>query len=226
MNIAIIPARKGSKRIKNKNFKIFFNKPMIYWTINKLKKSNLFKSIIISSNSKKILQYARKNGCDILIKRPENLSDDKTSTIETIKHAIKKLNLNTKKNIRIFCVYPCNPLLQLPDLKQSINKLKKNSNKFIFPVAISQSHKNNLIFLNKSKNVKYIKSFNYSSNREKNYLDAGQFYLANLQTWKKFSNIHKNGHCLEIPEWRAVDINYPSDWKKAEAIFRYLNHVS
>ena len=69
---------------------------MIYWTINKLKRSNLFKLIIISSNSKKILKYAKKKGCDIL-KRPENLSDDKTSTIETIKHALKKLNLNSKK---------------------------------------------------------------------------------------------------------------------------------
>ncbi len=225
MNIAIIPARKGSKRIKNKNLKLFLNKPMIYWTINKLKRSNLFKLIIISSNSKKILKYAKKKGCDIL-KRPENLSDDKTSTIETIKHALKKLNLNSKKNIRVFCVYPCNPVLQLADLKKSINKLKKNHNKFIFPVANSQNCKNNRIFLNKSKNVKSVKSYNNSSQQEKIYSDAGQFYLANLKTWKRFSNIHKNGHCIEIPEWRAVDINYPSDWKKAEIVFRYLNHVS
>ena len=62
--------------------------------------------------------------------------------------------------------------------------------------------------------------------KKKYFFDAGQFYLANLSTWKKFSNIHKNGHCIKIPEWRTVDINYPSDWKKAEAIFRYLNNVS
>ena len=123
-------------------------------------------------------------------------------------------------------MYPCNPLLQVTDIKKSINKLKKNKNKFIFPVAVSSNYMTNSIFLNKSKNVKYVKGYNNSSQKEKNYLDAGQFYLANLKTWKKFSNIHKNGCCIEIPEWRAVDINYPSDWKKAEAIFRYLNHVS
>jgi CMP-N-acetylneuraminic acid synthetase len=41
-----------------------------------------------------------------------------------------------------------------------------------------------------------------------------------------YSNIHKNGVCLEIPEWRAVDINYISDWKKAEIIFSYLSNLS
>ena len=80
---------------------------------------------------------------------------------------------------------------------------------------------NNLIVLNKSNNVKYVKNY-----LKKYYFDSGQFYLANLKTWKKFSNIHKNGHCIKIPEWRTVDINYPSDWRKAEAIFRYLNNVS
>ena len=55
MNIAIIPARIGSKRIKNKNVKLFYNKPIIYWTIKILKKSQLFKSIVVTSNSEKIL---------------------------------------------------------------------------------------------------------------------------------------------------------------------------
>ena len=226
MNIAIIPARKGSKRIKNKNIKNFLNKPIIYWTINKLKKSKLFKSIVVTTDSKKILEYSKRNGCDVLIKRPKNLSDDKTSTHATIKHALKTMNLDEKKNIRIFCVYPCNPLLQITDLKKAINKHKKNKNKFIFPVAVDSNYMSNSIFLNKSKNVKFVESSKKFFNKKQNYFDTGQFYLADLKTWKKFSSIHKNGSCIEIPEWRAVDINYPNDWKKAEAIFRYLNHVS
>ena len=68
MNIAIIPARQGSKRIKNKNIKLFFKKPIIYHTIRILKESKIFDHIIITSDSNKILNYCKKQGCDILIK--------------------------------------------------------------------------------------------------------------------------------------------------------------
>ena len=56
MNIAIIPARGGSKRIKNKNIKIFDGKPIIYWTIIKLMKTRLFNKIYVSTDSKIIKQ--------------------------------------------------------------------------------------------------------------------------------------------------------------------------
>ena len=186
------------------------------------KEANLFKFIAVTSDSNKILKYSKKYGSDILIKRPKNLSDQKSSTHSAIKHAIQCLNLKPKTTINIFCVYPCNPLLQITDLKKSLLELRKNKNKFIFPVSSISNHMNNLIVLNKSNNVKYVKNYL----KKKYYFDSGQFYLANLKTWKKFSNIHKNGHCIKIPEWRTVDINYPSDWRKAEAIFRYLNNVS
>ena len=51
---AIIPARGGSKRIKRKNIKNFNGRPMIYWTLKKIKKSGLFKKIIVSTEDKEI----------------------------------------------------------------------------------------------------------------------------------------------------------------------------
>ena len=58
--VAIIPARKGSKGIKNKNFKKFNNKPLIYWTLRAAKKSKFIDKIIVSTDSKKIQFYAKK----------------------------------------------------------------------------------------------------------------------------------------------------------------------
>ena len=55
--LAIIPARSGSKRIKNKNLKLFYGKPLIYYSIKALKESNIFSKIHISSDSSKILDY-------------------------------------------------------------------------------------------------------------------------------------------------------------------------
>ena len=58
--LAIIPARGGSKRIKNKNLKLFYGKPLIYYSIKALKDSNIFSKIHISSDSSKILNYSNK----------------------------------------------------------------------------------------------------------------------------------------------------------------------
>ena len=60
MNIAIIPARIGSKRIFQKNIKKFHGKPILLWTIEKIIKSNIFDKIIVSSNSEKVLKIVEK----------------------------------------------------------------------------------------------------------------------------------------------------------------------
>ena len=58
--LAIIPARGGSKRIKNKNLKNFHGKPLIYYSITAAKNSKIFDKIHVSSDSKKILKYSEK----------------------------------------------------------------------------------------------------------------------------------------------------------------------
>ena len=89
--IAIIPARSGSKRIKNKNIKLFNNKPIIYYPIKIAKKSRLFKKIIVTTNSIKIKKIALKSGADDVVIRPKNLSNGK-SLIE--KKIISQVKLN------------------------------------------------------------------------------------------------------------------------------------
>ena len=157
MNIAIIPSRKGSKRIKNKNIKLFFNRPILYWTIKKLKASKLFDHIIVTSDCNKILELSKSFGADIVIKRPNNLSNDSATTHMAINHALQVLNFNLKKNDHIFCVYPCNPLLQISDILKSIRLLNNNNNKYIFPVAENKCIKQYSFFLNKYNQVKFNK---------------------------------------------------------------------
>ena len=75
MNVAIIPARSGSKRIKNKNIKLFFGKPIIIYVIKLLIKSKIFDKIIVSTDSNKIAKICAKSGAEILFKRPKSLAD-------------------------------------------------------------------------------------------------------------------------------------------------------
>ena len=75
MNIAIIPARGGSKRIKKKNIKIFFNKPILHYTFDIIKKSKLFSKIILSTDDKEIAKVAKKIGFEIILKRSKKIQD-------------------------------------------------------------------------------------------------------------------------------------------------------
>ena len=63
--VAFIPAKTNSKRLINKNFKKFYNKPLIYWTISEAKKTKLFNNIIVSTEDYKKFNYLRKQGVEI-----------------------------------------------------------------------------------------------------------------------------------------------------------------
>ena len=84
MNICIIPARIGSKRIKEKNIRSFLGKPMIEYAIEVAKKSELFEKIIVSTDSEKVKNIALNSGADVPFLRPQNLSEDWTPTIPVI----------------------------------------------------------------------------------------------------------------------------------------------
>ena len=229
MNIAIIPARSGSKRIKSKNIKNFFNKPIIFWTIKELKKSNLFDHIVTTSDSEKFLSIAKKSGSSILSKRSKSLSNDSTSTIRVIKSVILNIKKKFKiEDLNVCCVYPCNPLLLKIDLRGAFKKMIKNNDKFI--IAVSEVKKIDKTFLmNKKKEIilsnNNIRRINKNSNNmKKTYYENGQFCFANSNVWLKSKAIHKKALGYEIPSWRSVDIDEINDWKKSEIIFKIIKN--
>jgi len=225
INIAIIPARIGSKRIKKKNIKLFVNKPIIQKTFEIIKKSKLFKEIILSSDSNKILQLGRKIGFTKLIKRPKKLSGDYTGTDEVIRHSIKILK-NNNNFLNVCCIYPCNPFLQISDLKKAFQLIKKNKKKFLLTIS-KYSHPTERAFFFNQKNNK-IEFINPKFSRYRTqdiadkYFDAGQFYLASQEAWLKKKMIDRIG--IRIPNWRVVDIDTIEDWKRAEIFYRFLKN--
>ena len=220
-NIAIVPARIGSKRIKNKNIKLFFSKPIIKWTLDILKKSNIFDKIILTSDSNKILKIGKLAGFDILIKRPKELGKDFVSTKAVMKHAIHFLEENfLLKNV--CCVYPCNPFILIKDLKTALRYILTDGTSYVFPItnyshpidrALKFNTQNNMIkFINKKsikKRTQDLKTY---------YFDTGQFYFSSKKVW--LSKIKPKLIGLPIPNWRVVDIDTIDDWKRAELIFK------
>ena len=100
--IALIPARSGSERVKNKNIKILKNLPLIAYTIRSAINSKIFDKIIVSTDSKKYSNISKKFGADVPFLRPKKISKSNSTDYEWVNFTIKKLLKIEKKNIHIF----------------------------------------------------------------------------------------------------------------------------
>lgn len=223
VNIAIIPARYGSKRLKNKNIKIFYKKPIIQWTFEILNKSNIFSHIIVSTESKKIIEVCKKIGIKKFINRPKKLSGDFVGTQEVIEHSIneasKKIHFDN-----VCCVYPCNPFLKVSNLKKALKLVKRNRNYFIQTISKFRHPPEQSFKIDKNGELKPIKKNNHlkmTQTFEPKYHDLGQFYFASKNTWLKKNKKVKIG--LELSLWETLDIDYKEDWEFAKLLFKINN---
>ena len=114
-SICLIPARKGSKRIKNKNIKSFFGKPIIFYSIKVAKSTNLFKEIYVSTDSKKIQKISIQYGAVCKSLRKKNLATDQSKTFNVIKDFVKQLKDPPEI---ICCLYPAAPFVKKTRLKE------------------------------------------------------------------------------------------------------------
>lgn len=226
MNIAIITARLGSKRIKNKNIKIFDNKPIIAFTIESAIKSNCFDKIIVSTNSLEIGNIAKKYGAEFPFIRPNNLATDNSPTSDVIIHAINSIKCTDETNICL--LYPASPFILAKDLIRGNNMLDKNNVDFIIAVTNYPHPIQRAFTINENKIIKVLHSKNMkirTQEFEPYYHDAGQFIWATAKTWINNIDIYSaNNMGLVIPSYRSYDIDSEDDWKRAEIMFKYLQY--
>lgn len=122
MNVAIIPARGGSKRIPRKNIRPFHGKPIIAYSIEAAKASGLFDRIVVSTDDTEIADVAIAHGAGLL-PRPPELADDETGTQEVTRHALEWLTEQWRHAGKVpgpfaCCIYATAPLLTADDLKR------------------------------------------------------------------------------------------------------------
>ncbi len=128
--VILIPARSASKRIKDKNLKLFNNFPLIYWTIKEAKKSKI-KDIYLSTDSKKIMEYGLSQGIKAPFLRPNSISDDKAQMIDVIKHFCDYVG-KTKFFKNIILLQPTSPLRSFEDINAAIDLfLSSNSDSLV-----------------------------------------------------------------------------------------------
>jgi len=218
MNIAIIIARLGSKRIKNKNIKFFFGKPVIAYSIINALNSKIFNRVIVSTESKKISNISKFFGAEVPFKRPKKLADNKTSTICVIQHAIKKLSL---KNIyiNICCIYPVAPLLSTKLLIKSYRKFKKLNADFLIPVLKKEKTSKRFFYINNKGFLRETKI-----KKKKLYQDSGQFYWGTNKSFLKYnSSFEGDSVPLNISKKNGIDVNTYKDWKQLTKLYNSRN---
>ena len=122
--LTFIPARAGSKGIKNKNMVAINKKPLIYYTLNVARKIGINTYPFISSDSKKIIKFSKKFGFKSGYVRPKSLSKDNSSLFPAITHGIRWMKENHGKSFdAVLLLQPTTPVRKLKELKLDINIL-------------------------------------------------------------------------------------------------------
>jgi pseudaminic acid cytidylyltransferase len=222
MNIAIIPARGGSKRIPRKNIKDFCGKPMIAYAISAAKESGLFDHIVVSTDDDEIAQISREYGAETPFVRPDELANDFTETVPVIVHAIEKcLGIGWALE-NVCCIYPNVPFIRIDDIRSALDLMNSKEANYCFPVTeFPSAIQRALNLLHTSRIQPFYPEFEHIRTQDllPAYYDAGQFYWGNFNTWLTEEKIHSNGLGYFIPKWRVVDIDTPDDWQRAELIY-------
>ena len=109
-NLAVIPARSGSKGIKDKNIRLLNNKPLMAYTIEAAKKSNIFQCIHVSTDSTKYAEIARQYGAEVPFLRSRELASDTAGTWDTVRFVLEQYANEDRYFDTVTVLQPTSPL--------------------------------------------------------------------------------------------------------------------
>lgn len=221
LNIAIIPARGGSKRIPRKNIRRFHGQPMIIWSIKAAQASGLFDRIIVSTDDLEIADVAKDAGAEVPFLRPDALSNDFATTGDVIKHALSALVAQGSVYRFACCLYATAPFVTPEAIRRGHDAMQGGAayafsvTEYAFPIqrALRRQGEGVEMF-----DPKY--ALTRAQDLEPAFHDAGQFYWGRCDAWAQALPIFAP-HSVPIPLPRhdVVDIDTEDDWVLAEKLF-------
>jgi len=220
MNIAIIPARGGSKRIPQKNIKLFFGKPLIAYSIETAMSSGIFDKVIVSTDCPQIKEIALNYGATVpFLRSPEN-SSDFASTADVIEEVLLDFRNKLNREVKSFCcIYPTSPLLKEESLRESQQKFISSDSSSLISICKFSNPIQRALEVSEGK-VKFCSpqyTFTRSQDLPPRYFDAGQFYWGRaIEFLKKPTMVTLDAVGFELYEMEVQDIDNPMDWEIAE----------
>lgn len=224
-NIAIIPARGGSKRIPRKNIKPFMGKPIIAYSIEAALQSRLFEEIMVSTDDDEIAEVARQYGAEVPFMRSAETSNDYAGTADVILEVLNMYKKQGREFDTVCCIYSTAPFVTSDRLIEAYSKLTDEID-FVFTcVAYSYPVQRSLhIVEGRICMVHPEYADSRSQDLEPIYHDAGQFYIARTASFIQEKTFWgKNTVGLILSELEVQDLDTQTDWTLAEMKYGLLH---
>jgi len=215
--LAFIPARAGSKGIKNKNIRELAGKPLIAHTINEAIKSNLFNDIIVSTDSEEIADIARGYGASVPFLRPRELALDDSPTIDAIFHCLDYMQSKGKKYDVIMLLQPTSPLRKFYHIKDAYKLFNEKQADFTVSVCECEHSPLWTSTIDKDLRIDNFMREEFKNVRRqdlpKHYRLNGAIYIAKVDRMiEERSFLGKNNYAYIMNKLSSVDIDTKEDF--------------
>jgi len=219
--IALITARKGSKRLPGKNIIDLGGKPLIMWSIETLSNVKEIKDIIVSTDDKKVIEIAQKAGLNVPWIRPKNLCLDTTKSVDVALHALDWYEKDRGAIDGLLLIQPTSPFRTSKTVKKGIGLFIKSNMQTVISVTPTHQHPSWTFTIRNDYLVPYINENGMnvrSQDLEKTFVVNGSFYLIspnNLRTHNSFYS-NKAVPLIISSKKESLDIDDESDLKMAQ----------
>jgi len=224
LKVAIIPARGGSKRIPRKNIRPFAGKPIIGYSIEAARESDLFDKIIVSTDDPEIAGVAESFGAEVPFLRPAELANDFAGTGAVVKHCLQWLDEHDSPVEYACCIYATAPFLQAGYLREGYKKLIASGKSFSFSLTSFPFPIQRAVRIREDGAVEAFSPehiFTRSQDLEEAYHDAGQFYWGRTGAFLSDAVIFSPESVpVILPRYLVQDIDTEEDWQRAELMYR------
>lgn len=228
-NLAIIPARGGSKRIPKKNIKDFLGNPIIAYSIKVALESHLFEEVMVSTDDQQIAEIAKQLGASIPFLRSAENASDFATTSDVLIEVIDRYGQMGKHFQYACCIYPTAPFISVGNLKKGFNILNKEKRDSVFPIVLFSHPIWRGLKIMDDGRVKMIWKENLNSRSQdlnEVYHDAGQWYWCSVESIKKRGVLFSdNSGYIVLDPLEVQDIDNLSDWRLAELKYEYLQSL-
>ena len=225
MNIAIITARGGSKRIPHKNRKEFCGKPIIEYSIEAAKQAGIFDTVMVSTDDNKIAEIAKNAEAEVPFMRSAETSSDYATTADVLMEVLEKYKERGVRYENACCIYPTAPFVTGNKLRQAMDMLVNEKKDSVIPVVPFSFPPLRGMVINDGKlEYKWQEyAMKRSQDLEEIYHDCGQFYVFRVESFEKEKKlVTDNTAGMIISELEVQDIDNETDWELAEMKYRLL----
>lgn len=222
-NLAIIPARGGSKRIPRKNVKPFLGKPMLAYSIEAALATGLFDEVMVSTDDEEIAEVARQYGAKVPFMRSTVTANDYATTADVLKEVLENYRKSGCEFDNFCCIYATAPMVQPTDITAAYKRLLSSDFTVVYPVVAFSYPIWRCLDLEEDGTIKrHWPEFENSRSQDlpKQYHDTGTFYWYKTKEWLA-GNLTIGG--IEVDETTIQDIDTETDWKLAEMKYKLLH---